>query len=99
MTVTLTPQPQLRRLRSLPFWQKRFLRRVQAGEKEAKPRTSRTIYLLGSGGNGTIYDNDKIKKYCIYVSKAKSQNYLSARLSYHRIHHLLATIEPLQSTG
>ena len=58
MTVTLTPQPQLRRLRSLPFWQKRFLRR--AGGKEAKPRTSRTIYLLGSGG--TIYDNDDIKE-------------------------------------
>ena len=35
----------------------------------------------------------------MYVSKAKSQNHLSARFSYHRIHHLLATIEPLQSTG
>ena len=68
MTVTLTQHPQLRRLRSLPFWQKRFLRRVQAGEEEAKPRTSRTIYLLASGGNGTIYDNDKIKFFFTYGS-------------------------------
>ena len=35
----------------------------------------------------------------MYVRKAKSQNHLSACFSYHRIHHLLATIEPLQSTG